>query len=207
MSDTAAAELLEPLATRADVEALAGPELSLDPARVDRLLAMASAAVRNWTGQTISLVEDDAVIVISAGTNELVLAERPVIEVTEVAIEGRAPEAGFAWDAFGSLRRASGLPWGLRYDHVAVTYTHGWETVPDDVVGLVAAKVARFMAMGEANPSGLKALQVGAMSETYTNAAGTEGALGPGVLTKDEREALRLGGYRLGALAAGIAPP
>lgn len=86
-----------------------------------------------------------------------------------------------------------------------MTYTHGYDPVPDDVVALVAAKVAGFLATGAANPGGLRSLQTGAMSESYGNATGTEGALGPGVLTAAERTALTR--YRLGSLAAAIGPP
>jgi hypothetical protein len=206
VSDTATPTALGPLATRADVAALAGTDVSLvAPDRIDRLLEMASAAVRNWTHQSISLVIDDDVIVISDGTAELVLAERPVVEVSFAQVEDREPVGDLSWDSFGHLRRRDGLPWGQRYDHVAVTYTHGWDPVPDDVAGLVAAKVALFLAATEANPSGLSKVQTGVISATYGNVAGTEAALGPGALTQAEKDALH--DYRLGSLAAGIGPP
>lgn len=155
----------------------------------------------------------------SSGTALLVLAERPVVDVERVVIERFAldwfrarrdddelgdAEGRFTWDAFGHLRRLDGATWGRRYDPVWVTYSHGYDPVPDDIVGLVAAKVAGFVGASEANPSGLRALQVGAMSETYGNAAGTDAALGPGALTKPERDALRAGGYRLESVTADI---
>lgn len=118
MSDTSTPTALPPLATVADVESLAGPELSIDPARAERLLEMASATVRAWTYQTISQVDDDDVIVISEGTDELVLAERPVLDVTFVQVEDREPTTAFSWDSFGHLRRRDGGRWGLRYAHV-----------------------------------------------------------------------------------------
>jgi hypothetical protein len=116
---------LPPLCSVADVEAITGsPVAEDDHERVERLIAMASAAVRRFCHQDF-------------------------------------------------------LP-----------------PVPDDLVGLVAAKVAGFLSGGSANPDGLKSLQVGAMSESYANTAGTDLAMGPGVLTEIERDTLRALGYR-----------
>jgi hypothetical protein len=205
VSDVSPPAALDPLATVEDVKTLAGPELDVDPARCERLLEMASATVRGWTYQTISQVIDDGVIVISEGGDELVLAERPVLEVSFVQVEHDEPVYAVSWDSFGHLRRRDGLGFGRRGDHVAVTYSHGWDPVPDGVVALVAAKVAGFLAAGDANPGNLKNLQVGAMSESYGNAAGTDVAIGPGALTQAEKTALTR--YRLGSLAAAIGPP
>jgi hypothetical protein len=163
------------LATVDDVAALAGPELSIDPERCERLLAMASKAVRTYTAQTLTLVEDDEVIVISDGTEELVLSQRPVVDVTHIEIEEREVPGRVSWDSFGHLRRRDGLPWGRRYDHVGVVYTHGYAPVPDDIVGLVAAKVAGFLAASEANPGGLRALQVGGRARSGVAHRGREG--------------------------------
>lgn len=190
------------LAATHDVEVVLGRLLSDDEVeRVNAFLAATSAAVRRQTRQTLSEVKEHEVVVRSAGSSVLVLAERPVTDVAHVTLPCReAFPARFSWDAFGHLVRLDGLPWGVRYDPVTVVYTHGWNPVPDDVVGLVAAKVAGYLATTAVNPGGLKALQVGAMSETYANAAGSEVAVGPGALTKAEREALS--GYRLGSMAA-----
>jgi hypothetical protein len=81
------------------------------------------------------------------------------------------------------------------------------EPYPDDLVGLVAGKVAGFLAGQGANPDGLRSLQTGAMSETYANAVGTAQALGPGVLTEAEQQALRTAGYRRQAESALVGPP
>ena len=90
MSDSATARAgLAPFATWDDVAAIVGRDPG-DPVRVDRLLAMASAAVRAWARQTISLVEDDEVWLPSTGTALLVLAERPVVDVERVEIERSA---------------------------------------------------------------------------------------------------------------------
>lgn len=210
---------LPALATVNDVEVFTGPLSDDDAARVAVWLGQASAAVRRFTGQTISLVEDDEVTFPSTGTTVLVLGQRPVRAVSNVTVEmwptqpwqdverARAgwadPRLGhFTWDAYGRLNRLDGMTWGRKCDPVTVIYTHGWDPVPGDVVGLVAAKVALFRAGLEANPEGLKSLQVGAMSQSFANVGGSEAALGPGALTKAEQDALR--DYRQTAVAAQI---
>jgi hypothetical protein len=79
--------------------------------------------------------------------------------------------------------------------------------VPDDLVGIVAAKVAGFVVSQGANPDGLRSLQTGAMSETFSNPAGSEQAVGPGALTEAEQKALRSAGYRRGSMSAFVGPP
>ena len=192
------------LAEVRDVEVMLGRLLSDDEVeRVSAFLAMTSTAVRRHTHQTLSEVKEHEVTVSSTGSSVLVLAERPVTDVSLVVLHrAEILPPYFTWDSFGHLTRLDGWPWGLRYDPITVVYTHGWNPIPDDVVGLVAAKVAGFLTTSAVNPGGLRALQVGAMSETYSNAAGTDVALGPGALTRSEREALT--GYRLGSIAAQI---
>jgi hypothetical protein len=192
---------LPPLATVADVQLLHGPFADEELDKVRALLDQASGAVRRFCRQTLSLVVDDEVVVLSTGTTFLELAERPVLEVTEVEVlttgaEGSWAAGAFTWDGAGQLHRVDGLTWGQRYDPVAITYTHGFDPIPADLAGLVAAKVAQTIAGNEANPGGLRSLQTGAMSETYSNAAGNVASLGAAALTADERDYLRAAGYR-----------
>lgn len=195
---------MDPLAIVTDVEAITGELVDDDDvSRVSRLIEMASAAVRTFTAQTLSLVEGDQVWVPSSGTSLLVLPERPVLDVTAVEVEWG--EALFTWDAFGRLRRLDGLEWGRTNAPVWVTYSHGYDPIPADVVGLVAGKVANHLTGVAGNPGGLRALQVGAMSETYGNAVGTPAAVGPMALSKDEKEVLRP--YRLGAMSLSVSEP
>ena len=126
---------LPPLCTVADVEAIGGPVADDEVDRVQRLIAMASAAVRRFCHQVFL------------------------------------------------------------------------GPVPDDLVAIVAAKVAGFLSAQGANPDGLRSLQTGAMSETYSNPAGSEGAVGPGALTDAEQKALRAAGYRRGSMSALVGPP
>ncbi len=184
-----------PLATVADVQLLFGPFPDEETDKLAQLLAIASAAVRAFCHQVLSRVTGDVVSFPSSGTDVLVLGQRPVVEVARVEV-GSVPAGAFTWDPTGALRRVDGLPWGRRAERVRVTYTHGFDPIPADLVGLVAAKVANALAAGVANPGGLRSLQAGAMSETYSNAAGSAAALGAAALTPDEQAVLRAAGYR-----------
>lgn len=195
-------QALAPLATLDEVQLLHGPFEDEQLDKVKALLEAASGAVRRFCRQTISLVVDDEIVVPSTGTNDLDLWEQPVLAVTEVEVmspwfaEGSFPEGVFSWTASGALHRLDGLSWGSRYDPVRVVYTHGFEPVPADLSGLVAAKVAASLMSADANPGGLRSLQVGAMSETYSNAAGSMASLGASALSEEERAYLRESGYR-----------
>jgi hypothetical protein len=78
--------------------------------------------------------------------------------------------------------------------------------VPADLSGLVAAKVAGALAGSGANPGGLRSLQTGAMSETYSNSAGTVASLGAAALTEEERSYLRAAGYRRAIISVQMVP-
>ena len=178
------------------------------------LFGMASAAVRTFTRQTLTRVDDDEVWLPSTGTSLLVLAELPVLDVQRVVIErysvdrlrvaddDGSAEGRFSWDAAGRIRRLDGGSWGRTYDPVWVTYSHGFDPVPDDVVGIVAGKVASFLTGTEANPGGLPRAPGRRDVRDLRQRAGTDVALGPGALTKTEKDALR--DYRLGAVTVAV---
>lgn len=191
---------LPPLASPADVEAITG--VDLDPAaeaRVSRLLDMASAAVRAWTHQTISLVREHTVTIPSSGTELLLLAELPVRGVSHVNVSfgvdwwwteesetvlamdpgGTAWDlwGRFSWDAAGRLRRLDGMTWGLPNDPVSVTYSHGWRRIPADIVGVVAGKVAVGLTASAANPEGLRSVTIGDYTRAFADPTASAGAL------------------------------
>lgn len=212
-----ALEPLPPLATVADVEAISGaPVANTD--RVERLLAMASAAVRTYCHQSLSLVTFDEVMLPSEGTGLLTLAELPVRDVHQILLgtrwglwwmggsfEARARGipiedfwGDYTWDAAGRLRRLDGFAWGERYDPVWVTYTHGYDPVPDEIVGLVATKVHAFMTGTAANPEGLRSLTLGDYTRTWANGSGS------GLTISDPTDKAILDHYRAAAVAVPI---
>lgn len=115
-------------------------------------IAAASAAIRTYTGQALTFVADDAIVLNGRGYG-LWLPELPVSAVSAVSVGGTALDpAGWAVDPGGKLVRldaggASGYPWPGRwawgYRNVAVTYSHGYAELPADLVNVCARLASR----------------------------------------------------------------
>ena len=184
---------LPTLASVADVEARTGETYAgAALTKVQALLRDASAAVRRATRQTISLVEDDEIVLAGDGSTLMVLPERPVVAVAGVAVAGRAVTG---WT--NTSRGLVGLPWGP--GDFTVTYTHGYDEIPDDVVAVVCALVIRALTL----TPGVRSTSntIGDYSESVTFAGDVPGA-DPMALTDAERESLRfLSGPRARSVA------
>ena len=149
---------LVPLATEADLSAR-GVDTS-NTTLVAAMLAEASAVVREAAGSPISEVASTVSLLAPEGL-WLRLPGGPVTAVSAVSVDG---DAVTDWTlAEGALYRSSGWR-GSRVDPslVEVTFTHGYATVPDDVVGLVAALAAAGV---NAAASGGFGSKVGVQSE------------------------------------------
>lgn len=97
---------------------------------------------------------------------QVVLPQRPVVEVSEVKVDGTATSDWWLDDVSLLLRSA---PWplppvGNQPPRVTVTYTHGWEPVPGDIAAIVRQAVGRALI----DPSGMvKGETVGGESTQY----------------------------------------
>ncbi|MFG3585132.1 hypothetical protein [Streptomyces sp. NPDC047990] len=198
---------LSNLATAADLEAYLqrGP-LNADAA--DVALRIASAAIRRFTRQTITFVENETVL-LEGGERVLKLPQRPVtvndlhpLTVMELpdgsgvevpAVEGRdfvrqgsELQRG---QPYYAATRTMGYPWGrplgIWAGQVRVTYSHGYQEIPDDIVGVCLDLAAATLS----NPNRLRSEGVGGESVTYTVET-----FGTGSLTSDHRRLLR--GFR-----------
>jgi hypothetical protein len=167
------------LASPDDLKARLGRDLTVEEAaRAEALLDDASAAVRGYTGQTFELVEDDEIVLRAVG-GRITLPGRPVQEVARVEVIGGSealPDfttADWLFDGIDTIRVGEGvciinLPeaWWDEDGYPGtyrVTYSHGYATVPADVLGVVCGMVLRVMA----NPSGYRSETVGSYSVTY----------------------------------------
>jgi hypothetical protein len=153
----------------------------VDTATAELRLAGASGKVRAYTKQKIHLVSDDT-IELDGCQYEVVLPERPVVvdgshvlTVVEVSSLGVASPAltinrdfmrrgqvlrrmaGAGWDAL------VGYPRGRWAPTVRVTYSHGYVTIPDEIVDVVLDVAARTYI----NPSALRSFTIDDYSETY----------------------------------------
>ena len=153
------------------------------------LLDLSTAAIRNYTRQTISEVEDDVVLLRTTQRGTLVLPERPVTEVSLVRLGTTTVAAAsyllvddeLRWGAtalnIGNLAESDG-GWGSAAQ-IEVTYTHGFATIPDDIKGLCLTMAAR----GLNNPEAIVREQVGPDSIQYETAGAVK-------LTSDEQNQL-----------------
>ncbi len=177
-----------PLATPADLAAYTGQDIP--DAQAGLALRLASGMVRRYTGQTITRVVDDTVV-LRGGWPVLYLPQRPVIvddthdlTVTELGDAG-LPDLLLA-DGITFTRCAEELTrdcgvWAAR---VQVTYSHGYASVPDDILAVVLDVAAR----STSNPAGLRSVSIDDYSRTFANETlGTS-------LTDANRQALA--GYR-----------
>jgi len=193
------------LATVADLEAYAqrGP---LDAVAAELALRISSAAIRRYTRQTITFVENETVV-LEGGERVLKLPQRPVVvdashpltvvEILASGVEAPAVE-GRDFIRYGSeLRRGypwyeptrtMGWPWnrplGIWADQVRAVYSHGFQLqdVPDDIIGVCLDLASATLA----NPNRLRSEQVGGISIVHTVET-----FGTGSLTSDHRKILR----------------
>jgi hypothetical protein len=168
-------------------------------ARAQRRLDAATAAIQDYTGQTISRVDADEVTLVGTWAAKLPLPEVPVVSVTAVSVEGEALTADSDYFLSGRIlwRGAVGLNdeqawrvptpadshWGGPERTVTVTYTHGWEEIPDAI-----REVCLNMALrGWDTPTGAVSEKVGSWSAQY----GPEASSGAVGLTRAEKAILR----------------
>ncbi len=161
------------LADLADVAARTGVAYDADNDRALAMLAEASAFFRSYTGQQITLVEDDTQELFGTWDDVLQLPQLPVSELSDLSLRYRGETSLTVYDDWtftrrGRVRRVGG--WGGPDAIVSVTYTHGFETVPDDVRRCVASIAHRIMA----NPNDVIGEQIGSYQVTYAQQALTD---------------------------------
>ncbi len=159
------------LVTVEDYESAIGTEL--DPVmvvRVDEALESASEAVRRHCAQTFDLVTDDEIVLDGTGTAALILPELPVVDISEVTITlttGATETPTYSLGRHGGILRRTGWRiWPPGYGNIAVTYTHGYTAIPDDLKKVII-QLAGNMVRNIDRDSSLQSKTVGPFSETY----------------------------------------
>ena len=158
-----------------------------------RLLTLASGMVRRYCRQTLTAVVGDVVTLPGVWGHSVMLPERPVTAITAVVIDGAnptynawtlvqdelfigtgsfQPDYGSSlwggsglWGPSGSFvgPQATGASWQGPQAQIAVTYDHGYATIPDDIINEVAGMVALQMA----SPVGIDSEMVGGYKVAY----------------------------------------
>lgn len=151
-------------------QVMATPLSGDDEARATTLLGYASAVVRTYTGQHFTQVTETVRLPVRGG--RVRLPQAPVTDVSAVAVaEGSA--ITFSWvagqhvDCNPSTINAFELePFRTRLQWVDVTYTHGYATVPADVVGVVCDMAAAALA-SPPEDSGVQTETLGPFTTSY----------------------------------------
>jgi len=142
------------LASVDDYETITGGEVAeADAQRVADLLAFASSAVlASAHGQQIEAGETVGLHV-EPFEGRVYLPQRPVVAVSALTVGGVAVDLGGCVVARGGdgrpayIERRDG---GAFEGTAVVSYTHGWDPVPGQVVGMVVAIAASNMQFGAA---------------------------------------------------------
>jgi hypothetical protein len=164
-------------------------QISIPAAKIasaQRAIAEATEAIKNYCHQVIERVTDDVVTLDCAGGAKLFLPELPVISVASVVEDGETLVVtdDYKLGQHGILYRIGDL-WAEGIQIVTVTYTHGYVTLPDDIVGVCVRAAARAYQAGLRAAElegviGVTAMTLGDYSISFGSEGG--GGVGEGVL-------------------------
>lgn len=148
-----------------------------DTATATMLIELASAAIQDYTGQTISAVANDVITIDPPIGSYLFLPQLPVTAVASVIVGGTALALGsstvdgyYWYGDTGVIRYGGyrGYAWGWAPKSVVVTYSHGYATIPDAVRAVTLEASAAMMGSGPAG--GLQSESIGNYSYERSDA-------------------------------------
>lgn len=130
-------------------------------AQAEQALAFATGLVQEYTGQHLFYVADDTVELWPRnGGQVVVLPEMPAVSVSAVLDEDGEP-VGWTLRPGGVLRLDS-----TQSGPVTVTYSHGYETIPNAVKAATMQTASRLTT----NPTEVRQQAAGSFSVTYGSA-------------------------------------
>lgn len=132
-----------------------------EASQADDLLAQASALIVEETGQQIEEQVDDVLTRRGVYDRTLRLPERPVTSVSQVTIDGDVVDATTYYLLGDELVRSHG--WAGPGAEVQVTYTHGYNPIPDTVKSVTLNMAARVWT----NPEAVRQETYGPASLSY----------------------------------------
>ncbi len=149
------------LATIADIQARLGRTLtSAENAQATAWLDDASAMFVQRAVQKFEVSE--SVVRLFPRDGVVRLVQRPVIEINDVTdIDGVTID--FTFDGHQSIYELGS------YSPVIVDYDHGSETIPDDVVAVVAGMVVRTLLVPDDAAAGIQQQSVGPFSQSFAS--------------------------------------
>jgi hypothetical protein len=155
-------------------------------AAVGLAITWATEAIKNYCHQVIERVEDEAITLDCDGGVRLFLPELPVVSVAEVVEDGETLVEGddYKLAAHGVLHRVD-QNWASGVQIVEITYTHGYSTIPADVVAVCARAASRAFQAGlrAAEAEGIAGIQGKALGDySVTFASEHGGGVGEGLM-------------------------
>jgi len=182
-------------ATPGDLATFVGRDFTAqDTATATLLLDIATAAVRDWTGQTLSAVTGDVVTLDPPTSGRLFLPELPVTAVASVVYAGTALTLGSTSNTYGyywygdtGIIRVAGIFNTAAYapQSVVVTYSHGYATIPDAIKGVCLELAAELLTVA-AQP-GLRSEAIGNYKVEFDSAVRTVAEIAGGRLDRYRR--------------------
>jgi hypothetical protein len=157
----------------------------VDTATATLLLSVATSAIQSSTEQQLTYVANDTVSLV-VYNNEIKLPQRPVVEVTAVesltsgewlvvqdVIRPTYLLDGSTNSVWWTGNDQTEAPWyqfvaQLPWPTATVTYSHGYQTIPDDLRGVCLSLAARLMS----NPTGVQQEAIGNVMTRYDRAGG-----------------------------------
>jgi len=147
----------------------------------------ATAAIRNYCRQYLERVNGDTITLDSTGGVRLFLPELPVISVSSVVEDGETliVDDDYKLGQHGILHRIT-TTWTAGIQIIAITYSHGYTTIPDDIVAVCVRAASRAYQAGlkaadSAGIPGIASKSLGDFSVSFQSEAGggtSEGVLG-----------------------------
>lgn len=188
--------------TVADVANFLQIEIEADDASCLRAIEEATAAIKNYCHQEIELVSNETITLDSVGGTKIFLPELPVQSVAEVVEDDEVLTVtdDYKLGQWGILHRIDDV-WASGIQIIEITYTHGYATLPDDVVAVCVRAASRAYQMGlktaaTEGVAGIQSLSLGDYAITYSAEAtggvgeGTMGASGSRMLLLSEKDTL-----------------
>ena len=174
--------------TVTDIENFLMVTINTDPvknASALRAIAEATEAIKNHCHQQIERMTETITLDCEGGYR-IFLPEIPVVSVASVVEDGETlvVDDDYKLGQYGILRRV-GDDWAIGTQIIEIAYTHGYATIPDDVVGVCTRAASR------AYQAGLAAAAVGAVAGvasmtlgdySFSLGTGAGGGAGEGVM-------------------------
>lgn len=182
--------------------------LQLDDISINTGAAIASsiedstAAIRNYTHQYLSFVEDDTLTIDGHGGTKIYLPELPVSKITSVTLSGvtLTEDTDYKLGQHGILHRLNGY-WTSGVQNIVIVYSHGYTIIPDDLNAICVRASSRLVQSGivsaqfDGNPV-VSSTSLGDYSVAYnssgvsSNTSGMMGVSGARILLPSEKSIL-----------------